>query len=88
MVRYTGRMLESWQPGDLRDVHVDSMALTLRIAAGPTPTRAPAMDICRCTKGHDASTRISAPTSGWLTTGRGPELPGETALGLPVHAAR
>ena len=69
MVWYTARMLESWQPGDLRDVHVDSMALTLRIAAGPTP-------------------RISAPASGWLTTGRGPELPGETALGLPVHAAR
>ena len=69
MVWYTARMLESWQPGDLRDVHVDSMALTLRIAAGPTP-------------------RISAPVSGWLTTGRGPELPGETALGLPVHAAK
>ena len=43
---------------------------------------------CRCTKGHDASTHISAPASGWLTTGRGPELPGETALRLPVHAAR
>jgi cytochrome P450 len=26
-------MLENWQPGDLRDVHADSMALTLRIAA-------------------------------------------------------
>ena len=33
MVRYTTRMLENWQPGDLRDVHADSMALTLRIAA-------------------------------------------------------
>ena len=26
-------MLQNWQPGDLRDVHADSMALTLRIAA-------------------------------------------------------
>jgi cytochrome P450 len=33
MVRYATRMLENWQPGDLRDVHADSMALTLRIAA-------------------------------------------------------
>jgi cytochrome P450 len=32
-VRYTERMLESWHPGDLRDVHVDTMGLTLRIAA-------------------------------------------------------
>ena len=28
MVRYTTRMLENWRPGDLRDVHADSMALT------------------------------------------------------------
>ena len=33
MVRYATRMLENWQPGDLRDVHADSMALTLRLAA-------------------------------------------------------
>jgi hypothetical protein len=32
-VRYTERMLENWQPGELRDVHADTMALTLRIAA-------------------------------------------------------
>jgi cytochrome P450 len=32
-VRYTERMLENWQPGDPRDVHADTMALTLRIAA-------------------------------------------------------
>ncbi len=33
MVRYSERMLESWQPGDVRDVHAEMMALTLRIAA-------------------------------------------------------
>jgi cytochrome P450 len=32
-VRYTERMLDNWQPDDLRDVHADIMALTLRIAA-------------------------------------------------------
>lgn len=32
-VRYTEGMLENWQPGDQRDVHADTMALTLRIAA-------------------------------------------------------
>ena len=32
-VRYTERMLETWQPSDLREVHADTMALTLRIAA-------------------------------------------------------
>jgi cytochrome P450 len=36
-VRYTERMLESWHPGDLRDVHVDTMGLTLRIAAKARP---------------------------------------------------
>ena len=33
MVRHTERMLESWQPGDPRDVHADMMALTLGVAA-------------------------------------------------------
>jgi cytochrome P450 len=32
-VRYTERMIERWQPGEMRDAHVDTMALTLRIAA-------------------------------------------------------
>ena len=32
-VRFTERMLESWRPGDLRDVHVDTTALTMCIAA-------------------------------------------------------
>jgi cytochrome P450 len=33
IVHFTERMLETWRPGDLRDVHVDAMGLTLRIAA-------------------------------------------------------
>ena len=33
MVRDTERMLATWQAGELRDVHTDMMALTLRIAA-------------------------------------------------------
>jgi cytochrome P450 len=33
MVQDTERMLATWQPGELRDVHADMMALTLRIAA-------------------------------------------------------
>ena len=33
MVRHTERMLASWRPGDVRDVHADMMALTLGIAA-------------------------------------------------------
>jgi cytochrome P450 len=33
MVQDTERMLADWQPGELRDVHADMMALTLRIAA-------------------------------------------------------
>ena len=33
MVRLTERMLANWKPGDVRDVHADMMALTLRIAA-------------------------------------------------------
>jgi len=33
MVRLTGRMLDGWHDGDVRDVHHDMMALTLRIAA-------------------------------------------------------
>ena len=32
-VHYAERMLEIWQPGEPRDVHVDMMALTLRIVA-------------------------------------------------------
>jgi len=31
--RYSERMLENWQPGSLRDIHLDMMALTLSIAA-------------------------------------------------------
>src|SRR5262249_59495353 len=33
MVGETERMLATWRDGDLRDVHADMMALTLRIAA-------------------------------------------------------
>jgi cytochrome P450 len=33
MVRHTERMLASWRPGEVRDVHADMMALTLGIAA-------------------------------------------------------
>jgi cytochrome P450 len=33
MVHDTVRMLADWQPGELRDVHTDMMAVTLRIAA-------------------------------------------------------
>ena len=33
MVRHTVRMLESRQPGEVRDAHADMMALTLGIAA-------------------------------------------------------
>jgi cytochrome P450 len=33
MIRYTERMLETWRPGDVRDVHAEMMALTLGIAA-------------------------------------------------------
>jgi cytochrome P450 len=32
-VRYSERVLEDWQPGSLRDIHLDMMALTLSIAA-------------------------------------------------------
>jgi cytochrome P450 len=32
VVRFTERMVETWQPGEARDVHADAMALTLRIA--------------------------------------------------------
>ena len=32
-VRFTERMLESWRPGDVRDVHIDATALTMCIAA-------------------------------------------------------
>ena len=32
-VRFTERMLESWRPGDVRDVHIDTTALTMCIAA-------------------------------------------------------
>ena len=38
-VRYGEHMLENWQPGDLRDVHADMMALTLRIAARASSTQ-------------------------------------------------
>jgi cytochrome P450 len=33
IVRLSERMLESWQPGELRNIHTDMMALTLSIAA-------------------------------------------------------
>jgi cytochrome P450 len=33
MVQYTERMLQQWQPGQVFDVHVEAMALTLEIAA-------------------------------------------------------
>jgi cytochrome P450 len=33
IVRHTNRMVENWQPGDVRDVHPEMMALTLGIAA-------------------------------------------------------
>jgi cytochrome P450 len=33
MVAYTERMLETWQPGEVRNVHQDTMGLTLEIVA-------------------------------------------------------
>src|SRR5947209_2382961 len=33
MVSYTERMLASWRPGEVRDIHEDMMRLTLRIVS-------------------------------------------------------
>ena len=35
-MRYTERMLENWQPGELRNAHADAMALTFIAAKVPS----------------------------------------------------
>ena len=80
MVQDTERMLAEWRPGELRDVHTDMMALTLRIAAKTLFNAEVDEDVAEsATPSTRSRTRSRSASAGLSASRLGPDSPAPSA---------